>query len=115
LMRSLLVRTRGPAGDLRGLLVPLSSDEMEAYVVSTLVNSPQNDSVEPSAIFTPALSSLRVTPSPLQSPTHCCARHAPEAASPSKGAIFTRREVGREAAARGMDAVYVVAAPTANF
>jgi putative SOS response-associated peptidase YedK len=33
-------------GELRALLVPLSSDEMEAYVVSMLVNSPQNDSVE---------------------------------------------------------------------
>jgi putative SOS response-associated peptidase YedK len=32
--------------DLRGLLVPLSSDELEAYVVATLVNSPQNDSPE---------------------------------------------------------------------
>jgi putative SOS response-associated peptidase YedK len=37
---------RTSEGDLRGLLVPLSSDEMEAYAVSTLVNSPQNDSVE---------------------------------------------------------------------
>jgi len=33
-------------GDLRGLLVPLASEELEAYAVSTLVNAPQNDSVE---------------------------------------------------------------------
>jgi hypothetical protein len=31
---------------VRGLLVPLSSGELEAYPVSTLVNSPANDSVE---------------------------------------------------------------------
>jgi putative SOS response-associated peptidase YedK len=32
--------------ELQALLVPPSSDEMEAYEVSTLVNSPQHDSVE---------------------------------------------------------------------
>ena len=32
--------------DLQAILVPLRDDEMEAYKVSTLVNSPQNDSVE---------------------------------------------------------------------
>ena len=37
---------RTSEGELRGLLVPLASDEMDAYVVSTLVNSPDNDSVE---------------------------------------------------------------------
>jgi putative SOS response-associated peptidase YedK len=37
---------RTSEGDLRELLVPLSSDELDAYVVSTLVNSPENDSVE---------------------------------------------------------------------
>lgn len=31
------------AGTLAPLLVPYSADEMEAYVVSTLVNSPKND------------------------------------------------------------------------
>jgi putative SOS response-associated peptidase YedK len=34
------------AAALRQMLVPLPSDEMEAYEVSTLVNSPKNDSVE---------------------------------------------------------------------
>ncbi len=33
-------------GELRALLMPLSNDEMEAYPVSTLVNSPRNDSAE---------------------------------------------------------------------
>ena len=37
---------RTSESDLRGLLVPLSRDELEAYAVSTLVNSPENDSVE---------------------------------------------------------------------
>jgi putative SOS response-associated peptidase YedK len=32
--------------ELRGLLVPLPSEEMEAFEVSTLVNSPRNDSPE---------------------------------------------------------------------
>ena len=32
--------------ELRELLAPLPSEEMEAYEVSTLVNSPKNDSVE---------------------------------------------------------------------
>lgn len=32
--------------DLHALLVPLSSEDLEAYEVSTLVNSPKNDSVE---------------------------------------------------------------------
>ncbi len=32
--------------ELRALLVALSSDEMDAYPVSTLVNARQNDSVE---------------------------------------------------------------------
>jgi putative SOS response-associated peptidase YedK len=38
-----------PAADeaeLRGLLVPLPVEELEAYEVSTLVNSPRNDSPE---------------------------------------------------------------------
>jgi len=34
------------AGELRALLTPLPSAEMEAYAVSTLVNSPKNDSPE---------------------------------------------------------------------
>jgi putative SOS response-associated peptidase YedK len=32
--------------ELRGLLVPLRAEELEAYEVSTLVNSPRNDSPE---------------------------------------------------------------------
>jgi putative SOS response-associated peptidase YedK len=32
--------------DLRALLVPLPSEEMEAYPVSNFVNSPRNDSSE---------------------------------------------------------------------
>jgi putative SOS response-associated peptidase YedK len=35
-----------PEADLCALLVPLPSDEMEAYPVSTLVNSPKNDAPE---------------------------------------------------------------------
>jgi len=33
-------------GELRALLTPLPTEEMEAYVVSTLVNSPSNDTPE---------------------------------------------------------------------
>jgi putative SOS response-associated peptidase YedK len=32
--------------ELRSLLVPLPADDLEAYEVSTLVNSPRNDSPE---------------------------------------------------------------------
>lgn len=38
--------------DLQSLLVPLPSEEMEAYEVSTFVNSPQNDSPESSELLT---------------------------------------------------------------
>jgi len=34
------------ARDLRALLAPLAAEEMEAYPVSTVVNSPRNDSAE---------------------------------------------------------------------
>jgi putative SOS response-associated peptidase YedK len=37
--------TAGEA-ELRGLLVPLPAENLEAYEVSTLVNSPRNDSPE---------------------------------------------------------------------
>lgn len=33
-------------GELRALLAPLPSEEMEAYEVSTFVNAPRNDSPE---------------------------------------------------------------------
>ena len=32
--------------ELRGLLVPLPAEDVEAYEVSALVNSPRNDSTE---------------------------------------------------------------------
>ncbi len=32
--------------ELRGLLVPLPAEDLDAYEVSTLVNSPRNDSPE---------------------------------------------------------------------
>jgi putative SOS response-associated peptidase YedK len=32
--------------ELRGLLAPLPAEDLEAYEVSTLVNSPRNDSPE---------------------------------------------------------------------
>ena len=35
-----------PAGELDDLLVPYPADEMEAYPVSTFVNSPKNDSAQ---------------------------------------------------------------------
>ena len=37
--------TAGEA-ELRGLLVPLPAEDLEAYEVSTFVNSPRNDSPE---------------------------------------------------------------------
>jgi putative SOS response-associated peptidase YedK len=37
--------TAGEA-ELRGLLVPLPAEDLKAYGVSTLVNSPRNDSPE---------------------------------------------------------------------
>jgi putative SOS response-associated peptidase YedK len=37
---------RSDQGELRALLAPLPSEEMEAYEVSTFVNSPTNDSPE---------------------------------------------------------------------
>ena len=50
-MRSAVAREKwldpdAKAGELQKLLVPLRSEEMEAYAVSTLVNSPENDSPE---------------------------------------------------------------------
>jgi hypothetical protein len=38
--------TAEPLCELRTLLAPRPPDEMEAYAVSTAVNSPKNDSVE---------------------------------------------------------------------
>ena len=37
---------RSDYGALRDLLVPYPADEMEAYQISRLVNSPQNDTAE---------------------------------------------------------------------